>query len=99
MIASGSGDENVRVWEVATGKDISIYTGHSQSISTLAWSPDGRIIASGSSDKTVQVWEAVTGKTLYTYTGHTGRINALTWSPDRRVIASASNVVHIWGIP
>src|SRR5690349_14343206 len=46
------------------------YTGHSQTVLSLAWSPDGKYIASGSNDRTVQVWDTRTGKRILTYRGH-----------------------------
>ncbi|HEU5377957.1 MAG TPA: hypothetical protein VFV38_21250 [Ktedonobacteraceae bacterium] len=54
MIASGSQDESVQVWEVATGKCLYTCTGQTGSISELAWSPDGRVIASASN--VVHLW-------------------------------------------
>jgi WD40 repeat protein len=47
------------------------YRGHTGTVLSVAWSPDGKKIASGSGDKTVQVWDALTGKHDLTYTGHT----------------------------
>jgi len=37
-------------------------TGHSGSVSSVAYSPDGKHIASGSGDRTVKVWDSQTGK-------------------------------------
>ncbi len=60
----------VQVWEVATGRQIVKYSGHSDRICSVAWSPDGSYIASASYDTTVQIWEAATGRLVYTYRGH-----------------------------
>ena len=43
----------------ADGGNVFTNTGHSDIVSAVAWSPDGRRIASGSKDQTVQVWQAV----------------------------------------
>jgi WD40 repeat protein len=67
-----------------------IYRGHSASVVTVAWSPDGKRIASGSNDSTVQVWDATNGGHVYTDHGHVGRVNAVVWSPDGKRIASGS---------
>jgi serine/threonine protein kinase len=55
LIASGSTDKTVQVWDAATGATILVYRGHTDAINVLTWSPDGKRIASGSQDKTVQV--------------------------------------------
>ncbi|MER3415485.1 MAG: protein kinase, partial [Gemmataceae bacterium] len=55
-LASGSRDNTVRVWEVATGQHVRTLQEHTRGITSVAFSPDGRYLASGSWDKTVRVW-------------------------------------------
>jgi WD40 repeat protein len=61
-IAWVGGDNTVQVWQAATGRQIIVYKGHSATVVSVAWSPDGKEIASGNADNhgnnTVQVWEA-----------------------------------------
>ena len=65
------------------------YTGHLNTVTTVAWSPDGMRIASGSWDQTVQVWDARTGTPIFNC-NHTSTVNAVAWSSDGKRIASAS---------
>jgi WD40 repeat protein len=74
------------------------YQGHSDYVSAVAWSPDGKRIASGSGDHTVQVWDARDGSHVYIYRGHSSDVSTLAWSPDGKYIASAGldNTVQVW---
>jgi serine/threonine protein kinase len=71
--------------------------GHSASVPTVVWSPDGLRIASASHDHTVQVWEAFTGNRIHTFR-HRTLVNAVAWSPDGQFIASGSadKTVQVW---
>jgi WD40 repeat protein len=51
------GDQTLKLWEVAAGKELATFTGHSDGIRSIAFSPDGRTALSGSDDKTLKLWE------------------------------------------
>jgi WD40 repeat protein/tRNA A-37 threonylcarbamoyl transferase component Bud32 len=68
-----------------------ICQGHTNCITAVAWSPDGKYIASASYDKTVQIWNATNGEHIMTYQGHNARVNSIAWSPDSKHLVSASN--------
>ncbi len=76
------------------------YQGHSESVWTVGWSPNGKYIAAGSDRCTVQVWDAATARHVYTHRGPlTGRwIRAIAWSPDSTRIASGDHegTVQVW---
>jgi len=93
----------VQIWDVAAKKNVYIYTGHRQQISTVAWSPNGARIASASRDGTVQVWNATSGNYVFIYREHGGAVLNALYSPDGTSIASLgrgnSNVsisINIW---
>src|SRR6266852_2636143 len=74
------------------------YSGHSDYVSAVAWSPDGKRIASASGDHTVQVWDAANGGHVLTYRGHASDVTSLAWSPDEKNIVSGSvdGTVQVW---
>ncbi|KAH8743408.1 WD40-repeat-containing domain protein [Diaporthe sp. PMI_573] len=60
-LASGSGDNTVKVWDAATGAYMQTLEGHGLPVTSAAFSADGQRLASGSHDKTVKVWDVATG--------------------------------------
>ncbi len=105
LIASGSGDETVQVWDVARGKNVLSYCGHCHKIGkgliqAVMWSPDGKYIVSGSWDKTVRIWDASTGHTISTYRSYYEVVEAVAWSPDGKYIASGNRngIAHVWDV-
>ena len=99
-IASGSGDDTVRVWDAATGQPVGDpLTGHTGAVISVAFSPDGTRIASGSADNTVRLWDAATGQPVGDpLTGHTDTVSSVAFSPDgtRIVSGSADKTVRLW---
>ena len=99
-LASGSKDDTVRLWDVASGKTIATLSGHESNVSSVAFSPDGRTLASGSDDKIVRLWDIISGKTISTLSGHEYSVNSVAFSPNGRTLASGSSdkTVRLWPI-
>ena len=56
MVASGSMDETVRLWDVETGACVRTLEGHGDVVYSVRFSPDGRMVVSCSADRTARVW-------------------------------------------
>jgi WD40 repeat protein len=80
------------------GQLLLTFTGHSEGVRTIAYSPDGKRIISGSGDKTIKIWDAETGLLIRTISGHGYRIMSAAYSPDGRRIVSSDpmGTVKIW---
>ncbi len=90
LVATGSKDNTVRVWEAATGRELRQLVGHTAWVKAVAFSPGGQWIASGAIDGTIKLWEVGTGREQGGVTGG-GVINAIAFSPDAHLIAAGNS--------
>ncbi|HEX5706735.1 MAG TPA: caspase family protein, partial [Pyrinomonadaceae bacterium] len=91
-----SSDEGtLRVWDVATGRELRALGAHGEHIRALAFGDDGRMLASASWDSTVKLWDARTWAELALLGGHTGNITSVALSPDGRTLAFGDDWVRL----
>jgi len=97
---SGSDDKTLRLWEVASGKELRRFKGHTGEVRSVAFSPDGRHALSGSNDNTLRLWEVASGKELRRFKGHTKGVTEIVFSPDGRTAlsGSADGPLSMWNV-
>jgi WD40 repeat protein/serine/threonine protein kinase len=91
-LAAVRGLYEAQVWDMRTGQDVLILSGHRSGINGLAYSPDGLRIASSSRDGTVKLWDAGSGKELATLRSRAESIDGITLSPVGRAPQSQGDV-------
>jgi WD40 repeat protein/serine/threonine protein kinase len=98
IVTGSHRDKTVTVWDAATGQKTLRLNGHTDSVNSVAYSPDGSRIVSSSNDFTIKVWDAATGQELLTLKAHDGPVYGVAYSPDGRRIVSGSydNTLKLW---
>jgi WD40 repeat protein len=80
----------VRLFDTTDWKLRAVLPGHTDTVSSVAFTTDGKRLASASFDKTVRVWDLASFKPVQTLTGHSDFVYAVAFSPDGQWLASAS---------
>jgi len=98
-LASGSADNTIKLWDVATGQELRTLTDTTQ-VSSVTFSPDGHTLASGSQDNTIKLWDVASGQLLRKFSGHAGEIATVAFSPDGHTLASGSDdkTIKLWDV-
>jgi WD40 repeat protein len=93
LIASGSTDQTIIIWNVATGQPVGRpLVGHNLFVEGLAFKPDGSMLASASRDQTIMLWDIAAAQRLGSpLRQHTGWVNSIAFSPDGLSLVSASS--------
>jgi WD40 repeat protein len=99
FIASGSWDHTVRLWELATRKEL-VWMATSGSIRSIAFSPAGETLAATGFDNSVLLYETLTGKERCRLEGHHGGVIASAFAPNGATLATGSmdTTVLIWDV-
>lgn len=85
----------IEIWNIPRGLRLAVLAGHTADVSTLAFSPDGRLLASGGLDNEIRIWEVDSGRPVCRLPGHQAWVNCLAWSPDLRLLASGGGDGHV----
>ena len=102
-LASGSGDNIVRVWDVSSMQQVAELKGHTKAVASVAFDPSGKYLASGSHDNTIRLWDVVTQQQvaeLKCGTGHPGWVTSIAFDSSGKYLAlgSADKTVRIWDV-
>jgi WD40 repeat protein len=100
MLASGSEDQTIRLWNARDGTCLMVLQGHTGGVTSVSFSPNGEILASASDNSSIRLWSVDHGTTLKTLSGHTRWVRAVAFSPDGQTLASGSqdHTIRLWDV-
>ena len=86
--SEGMGDTEyaIRVWRTDNAELVGVFTGHKQSIASIAFSPDGKTLASSSEDSTLKFWNIKTQQELLNIRRLGGPVRSLIFSLDGQTL-------------
>ncbi len=101
LLASGSLDHTVRLWDAVTGQCLHVLRGHANGVMAVAASPTGQYLASGSDDQTVCLWDWETGRCARRLQGYANSVIAVACHPHGTLLASGGHdgIVRLWDVP
>jgi RNA polymerase sigma factor (sigma-70 family) len=110
-LAAAGWDRFVRLFEVATGKERVALRWQEESpagqepwyqrlVSTVAFSPDGKILASAGGDGQIKLWDVARGQSLRALSGHGADVKGVAFFPDGKILASTSpdTTLKFWDV-
>ena len=100
LLATGSRDGTVKLWDVVTQQDIATLEGHMSGVNSVVFSSDGVTLATGSWDGTVKLWDVTTQQDIATLKVYTEGITSVAFSSDEVTLATGSwdRTVKLWDV-
>jgi centriolar protein POC1 len=100
LIASGSDDRSVKLWDMTSKSEIHTFTDHLGGVNKVRFHPDGTCIASGSSDRAINIWDIRSSRLIQHYDAHNESVESITFHPNGRYLVSSSqdSTVKVWDL-
>ena len=104
IIASGSRDSAVVLWDAATGDFLDAFFGHSGHVLTVTFNPEGTVLASAGWDNTIRLWDVAAGEEMTTIQasdyGIESIIESVAFSRDGKILAAGGwgNAIGLWDV-
>ncbi|KAA1471984.1 WD40 repeat-like protein, partial [Dentipellis sp. KUC8613] len=101
VFCTGSTDNTIRVWSMTTGDCLRILQGHPDTITSVAFSMDGRQIASSDlRSPVIRLWDAASGQCTATLQGHTAGVRMVAYHRNGRQLVSCSSdsTIRLWAL-
>lgn len=100
FVAFASADKSVRLWDVEGNREVRRCIGHTASVWSVAFSPDGSRLLSGGKDAVLRLWDVATGRELRSFEGHEELITAVAFAPNgkRALSGDLEGKIYLWNL-
>jgi centriolar protein POC1 len=100
MVASGSDDRTVKLWDVVQGSGIHTFHDHSGMVNDVKFHPDGSCLASCSTDKKIKIFDVRSNRLLQHYDAHDKAVNSVSFHSNGQFLVSSSDdaTIKIWDL-
>src|SRR5262249_54078687 len=100
LLATRAGDDRVRLWDAATGKELHVLGGPpgSPGLGGFPFAPDGKALVTGGADGLIRFWDPATGRELHRAQGNPHGVRAVAFSGDGTLLAvgGEDNRLDLW---
>jgi WD40 repeat protein len=94
-LATSGLDNIIQLWDVASGREIRTLSGPTDSVASIAFSPDGQMLAA-SWDEMIRIWDVASGREVRTLSAFP--VRSVAFAPDGQLLASADDMVKLWDV-
>lgn len=95
VASAGTGDGTVKLWDVSSRKLLRRLPTHTDYVTSVAFSPDGRTLAAATDDATIVRWNLRTGSPLGRPLREPSQVNSVSYSPDGRFLAAGTDTGRV----
>jgi len=98
LLATGSIDRTVKLWDAATGELAATLRGHTEAVSAVVFLPGDLLLASAGFDATVRFWDLFEEKLRDTFPAAAGFLTSLAVTPDGSALAAGTDLprIELW---
>ena len=93
---------SIGIWlyDAQTGEELNLFTGHTYGVSSVSFSPDGKILAGGTLNGPIRLWNVDTGTHIRTLTRRgASNVRSVSFSPDGETLAGGSSKeIYLWDV-
>ncbi|KAF9167309.1 hypothetical protein DFQ27_009856 [Actinomortierella ambigua] len=100
LIATGSNDKKIKIWDMKTGSLSKTLTGCLQSVMSVSFNATDELLLGASNDNAARLWHLGTGRPRHTLTGHIGKVFSAKFNPDSTKVVSGSHdrTIKVWDL-